>query len=104
MYQSLTDLFGNERFATRYKGNGKQQGTERGSLISYFATELEREVKFVAVRTSHYTMSELYSLKSSFSDRLNRNGKEAARKYFFWITRTKREDPAGAEPSPKSFS
>lgn len=96
--QSLTDLFGTYRLAVRYKPSGKQQGSERGELVSYFAKELERDVRFVAVRMSHYTLDQLYALRSAFSDRLTRNGQESARKYWWAITRT-RKDPTFAEPS-----
>jgi hypothetical protein len=82
-YQSMMDLLGSYRIIPR------QGKTERGELLDYFSKEIERPVRFVAVRTSHYTLDQLYALRSSFKDRLNRNGRETARKWWWWITKTK---------------
>lgn len=61
---------------------------ERASLIKFFSDQVEKSPKIVGIRLSHYSMDQLYALKSSYSDRLNRNGRVAARKYFFWQSKT----------------
>jgi len=63
---------------------------ERAELIKFFAEKLEREPKVVGIRLAHYTLSDLYALKSQYIDRLNRNGKEAARKHWWWQTKTQK--------------
>ncbi|MBT9167798.1 MAG: hypothetical protein DDT19_01141 [Syntrophomonadaceae bacterium] len=62
--------------------------SERGELVKFFADAVERPPRVVAIRLSHYSVSELYAVKSGFSDRLTRNGIVAARKYFWAISRT----------------
>lgn len=82
--ESIGDLFGRMRTALP---KGKVLN-ERAELIAYFSKQLEREARVVAVRLGHYSLSDLYALQSAFKDRLNRNGKETARKYWWAITRT----------------
>lgn len=82
-FVQIGDLFGNYRLAKP----GKVLD-ERAGLIGYFAEELEAAPKRLGIRLAHYTISDLYALRSAFNDRLNRNGKLAARKYFYWITKT----------------
>ena len=61
---------------------------ERATLIGYFAQEVERPAKLIAIRVCHYKLAELYALQSCFKDRFHRNGKTPARRYFWYITRT----------------
>lgn len=65
-----------------------KKGSERGELIKFFADAVERPPRVVAIRLSHYSVSELYALKSAYNDRLARNGKTAALKYWWYITKT----------------
>lgn len=82
---SFADLWGRIRTALP-KGRVLD---ERSELIKYFSQKLERPAKFIGVRLAHYSLSDLYALKSSFNDRLQRDGKETARKYWWWVTKTK---------------
>jgi hypothetical protein len=77
------DLFG--RF--RVIKNGKPVD-ERSGLIGYFARELEIEPKVAGIRLAHYKINDLYYLQSSWKDRLNRDGRESARKWWWWQTKT----------------
>lgn len=88
---SMTDLFGNFVLPQVIKGT-----SERGNIIGYFMTQgfvgaKDRvlETKNVASLLSHFTVSQLYALKSAYEDRLKRNGKESARKYWWYAVRTK---------------
>jgi hypothetical protein len=40
------------------------------------------------MRLAHYNIDDLYALKSAYTDRLNRDGRLTARKYFYWMTKT----------------
>lgn len=61
---------------------------ERSELITFFSKALDRSPRFIGVRLAHYSLSELYALKSSYLDRLNRNGKTTAQKFWWWMTKT----------------
>lgn len=80
----LSDLFGRQRTLLP---KGKILD-ERAELISYFTSELGKESKVIGIRLAHYSLSDLYALKSAYNDRLHRNGKEAAQKYFYWVSKT----------------
>ena len=82
--ESIADLFGRIRTALP----GGKALDERSELVKYFSQKLERSPKIIGVRLAHYKLSDLYALKSSFNDRLKRNGREAAMKYWWWITKT----------------
>lgn len=84
--ESLADLFGRYRTLTP---KGKPLD-ERAELIRYFSEEFKREPRVVGVRLAHYKLDELYGLQSAYKDRLQRNGRDTARKYFWWVTKTKR--------------
>lgn len=78
------DLFNIERFIT-------PRGilNERAGLNKWFADTFGKDGKMIALRTAHIeAIGDLYALKSQVADRLQRNGIESARKYFFWITKT----------------
>ncbi len=79
------DLFGIERFMTP-----KGPTSERATLVQYFSEQIERPVKMVGIRLSHYSLDHLYALKSAYTDRLKRNGKDTAQKYWWWSTRTQK--------------
>lgn len=83
--ESVTDLFNIER----YLGNGGRVMDERASLIGYFSEALERPVKQIAIRLAHYTISDLYALKSGWNDRLRTHGEISTRKWWWFVTRTK---------------
>lgn len=80
----IADLFGKIRTFTN-KGKVLDERTE---LVAYFAGEMKREHKVTSIRLAHYSLSDLYALKSAYKDRLQRNGKEPAIKYLWAITRT----------------
>jgi hypothetical protein len=84
--ESMADLFGRWRPLTA-KGAVL---SERASLVAYFEKEIQRAAKIIGVRLGHYSLSELYALRSQYKDRLDRDGKTAARKYWWAITRTTR--------------
>ncbi len=81
--ESIKDLFNK----TRYVSNGNVL-SERASLVQYFADEMRKEPRVIAIRLGHYKeMKDLYYLKSSFKDRQNKNA-DTAKKWFWYITRT----------------
>lgn len=82
--EQIGDLFGRLR---SLKGNGKPLD-ERATLIDYFSKQVDRPAKNVGIRIAHYSLTDLYALQSMFKDRLGRNGKLAAVKHWWWITRT----------------
>ncbi len=84
--ESIADLFGRQRTALP---QGKVLD-ERKELIKFFCQKLERDGERVGVQLGHYKdISDLYALKSAFNDRLTRDGTVAARKWFWWVTKTK---------------
>ena len=86
--ESIADLFG--RFRTLLP-KGKVLN-ERAELVKYFSEALKRPPQYIGVRLGHYTLSDLYGLKSAYSDRLVRNGKVQADKYWWYITKTTKYD------------
>lgn len=84
-FHTAADLFGNYRLI---KPNGRAVN-ERAALIGWFADEVKRKPVLIGIRLAHYkTIDDLYGLQSAYKDRLTRNGKETADKYFWYITRT----------------
>ncbi len=83
----ITDLFGNHR-TLRADSRGPRPLDERATLIAYFSKEIDRPAKLIGIRLAHYDLRMLYALQSAFKDRLNRNDRETARKYFWFITKT----------------
>lgn len=80
------DLFGIDRFLST-----KQEGgaiSERAGLVKYFSESLERPPKFVGVRMAHYTLDQMYAIRSQYEDRLKRNDAATAAKWWWWTTRT----------------
>jgi hypothetical protein len=64
-FQSLTDLFGQNRLAERFKENGKKATSERAELIGYFARKMGWTDKGAAMAVSHLKENrDLYYLKS----------------------------------------
>lgn len=82
--ESIGDLFGRIRTLLP---KGKVMN-ERAELISYFSEALKRPPQYIGVRLAHYSIDDLYGLKSAYSDRLKRNGKVQADKYWWFITKT----------------
>jgi hypothetical protein len=90
--ESFSDLWGRLRSATP---KGKVLN-ERAELVMFFESEINKRrqkngqlpSKFFGYRLSHYSLSELYALKSNYSDRLRREGRETADKYWWWMTKT----------------
>lgn len=82
---SASDLFGNYRLIKE----GKPLN-ERATLIAYFVKEIGREPKLMGIRLAHYNIGQLYALKSSYEDRVRRNDKTTADKYFWALTRTQK--------------
>lgn len=80
----IVDLFGNSRFQN---SKGKLL-SERSALTGYFATETGKDPKVIGIRLAHYSLDQLYGLQSGYKDRLNRNNREQANKWFWWTTRT----------------
>lgn len=95
----ISDLFGNDRLM---KAKGKALD-ERATLIEYFCRGVAHSPARIGIRVSHYNLSDLYALKSSFEDRLRRpcgdclghgatgsclHSRTTAQKYFWWVTRT----------------
>lgn len=82
--EAIKDLFNIDRYLTP---KGKVLD-ERATLIKFFADAVERPPHVVGIRLAHFNLSLLYALKSGYQDRLTRNGREAAHKWFWWSTRT----------------
>ena len=90
----IKDLFGNLRWFKPHATESRPL-SERAALIRFFEQQnfthkdgTKLTARELGVRLAHYNLYELYGLKSSYSDRLTRNGKEAARKYWWYITET----------------
>lgn len=84
--ESISDIFG--RMRTNLP-TGRIL-SERSELIRFFSEEIDRPAKQVGIRLAHYSLSQLYALKSAYADRLKRNGKETARKYYWSVSRTQK--------------
>lgn len=84
----LKDLFGIDR----YLGKKGKPMDERSGLMSFFITAFDRPAKVVAIRLGHYSLSDLYYLKSDYLDR-ERKDKVAAIKWLWVITRTQKTNP-----------
>ena len=64
----VKDLFGDSRFAARFKKNGKRVGSERGSILEEIATITGHNIKFIAYKTTGLKERDLYSLVSQMKD------------------------------------
>lgn len=65
--------------------------SERAEVVKFFVDNIKNkegkpyQARFIAVKLGHLKeLKDLYYLKSTFQDTLNRRGKEAAQKYFWW--------------------
>lgn len=83
--EHIKDLFGIERFTTP-----KGPSSERSTLIKYFSEQIERPAKYVGIRLAHYSLDQLYGLKSAYADRLTRNDRTTAQKFWWYITKTEK--------------
>jgi len=78
----------------RYQPLKKSARSERAELIRFFAEQITDKKgdlykpAFIAIRLSHYTVDQLYGLKSGFSDRLRREDTVAAQKWWWFTTKT----------------
>jgi len=78
------DLFGRERTvlpAGRFRD-------ERSELIDWFCAKVHRRPRQLGVRLAHYSLSQLYALKSGWEDRERRDGFVRAEKWWWWTTKT----------------
>lgn len=64
----VADLWGDSRFAARYKKNSKRRGSERGTILEEIATLTGHNIKFIAYKTTGLKERDLYSLLSQMKD------------------------------------
>lgn len=84
--QEIIDLFGNTRIQTE-----KGIMSERAALIKYFCEKVKKPPQQIGVRLAHFTVDYLYVIQSGYKDRENRQSKETADKWFWWISKTTKE-------------
>lgn len=82
---SAADLFGRYQLV---KKSGRVVDT-RSALVGWFAEQVGKPPHIIGIRLAHMATDQLYGLQSAYSDRLNRNSRETADKFFWWATRTK---------------
>lgn len=80
----------------------KKRTSERSELVRFFLEKINesRAVdgyppltgRFAAIRMAHYTLDQLYGLRSGFSDRLSRNDLTTATKWWWFTTTTIKAD------------
>lgn len=80
-----------------YKLPEKSRKTERGELLKFFSQEVQRPIRLIGIRLSHYSIQDLYGLKSAYTDRLGRDGRDAANKNWWWTTRTEKVENSVTE-------
>ena len=78
------DLFGGTRI---FKEKGKVE-SERSSAVRWFVEKTGRDPKYIAIRTAHFSLEQLYYLQSAWRDRENRDGVDTARKHFYYMIKT----------------
>lgn len=76
----------------RVKVTPKKVRTERGDLLEYFAKAAGWTIPRMAKKCQGLDLDALYFLKSGFEDRLRRNNKLTAIKWFFWSLNPKKHD------------
>lgn len=64
----VKDLFGSDRFAARFKKNGKQKGSERGTILEEISNLTGRNIKFIAYKTTGLKERDLYFILASMKD------------------------------------
>lgn len=80
----------------------RDRKTERGELLKYFADELNesrgKRPKLTIGRMGKVLegleVKDLYYMQSAFKDRLNRNGRESASKWFWWSLKEEKKEHA----------
>lgn len=82
-YTISRDLFNIERFIKPHATNSKVLN-ERSGAIKYFVDTFNLNPKRLAPKLAHLDISMLYALQSQVKDRINRQSKETARKYFYY--------------------
>lgn len=85
-FTSAQDLFGNVRI---FKPQGKVE-SERSSVLRFFVDKTGRDAKYIAIRTAHFSLEQLYYLQSAWKDREHRDGVETARKHFYYMIKTQK--------------
>ena len=66
--EMIKDLFNAERFAARYKKNGKRSSSERGDCLQELATLTGYTIPRLAYKTQHLKVKDLYYVISSAKD------------------------------------
>ncbi len=87
--ESIQDLFGIERYTLK---TGRPMD-ERASLIKFFLDKVNQNghrfsPSRMGARLAHFSLDQLYALKSSWNDREGRDGYERAIKFWWWTTKT----------------
>ena len=73
----------------RYAQTGRVKKTsERAEAIRFFVDTFKLNPKRLAPKLAHIETRDLYPLQSGVKDRLQRQNKETARKWFYWSIRT----------------
>ena len=75
--------------------------SERAELVKWISEKLQREPKMVGIRVAHLSLDDLYVIQSEFKDIDRRRGREAARKYLWWVTKTSKAGDYEDKPITK---
>lgn len=62
--------------------------SERAEAIRFFVETFKLNPKRLAPKLAHIETRDLYPLQSGVKDRLQRQNKETARKWFYWSIKT----------------
>ena len=62
--------------------------SERAEAIRFFVETFKLNPKRLAPKLAHIQTRDLYPLQSGVKDRLQRQNKETARKWFYWSIKT----------------
>lgn len=79
----VKNLFG-ERYAKPTRAKKRKATSERAEAIRFFVETFDLNPKRLAPKLAHLDLPALYFLQSGVRDRLQRQNKETARKYFYW--------------------
>lgn len=85
-YSSMGDVF--KRYAPLERVKKPRKTSERAEAIKYFVETFKLNPKRLAPKMSHIQTNDLYPLQSQVKDRVQRQGIETARKYFYWTIKT----------------
>ena len=81
-YKTAYDIFGSERFLTRFKDNGKKKASERGELLRFFSEKTGWTIPRLALKLEGLKEQDLYYIKS-IATAYEKEGKGAFAKAFF---------------------